>query len=125
MSSENNLADLPSRGCNVSRLIDSEWWSGPQWLYKIETEWPTIQRNVNEKEVSTELNKCSLIQMINNSCNFKASDIFSSYTQLIPFLAWLNRFLSNCRASIDAREVSGIVFQRERNFAVKQRNSYV
>lgn len=38
---EQNPADLISRGSNANDLVQNElWWSDPNWLKKSEDEWP-------------------------------------------------------------------------------------
>ena len=102
---ESNPADLPSRGCSPSQLVASNWWLGPKWLTKSSHEWPDIKREVNEEEVSAEIKKSSMTHMINvDELNFKASEFFSSYSKIVRFLAWMNRFLNNCRNKIRDEE---------------------
>ena len=85
-----NPADLPSRGCSPSQLVASEWWLGPDWLRKPEREWPCAPQQVDENEISKEVKKGALLQMINvNKFEFKASELFSTYTKLLRFLAWV------------------------------------
>ncbi|UYV60640.1 hypothetical protein LAZ67_1001743, partial [Cordylochernes scorpioides] len=49
--SECNPADLPSRGCSLSRLIQSRWWEGPSWLKLSEEFWPSRYKDLNEEEI--------------------------------------------------------------------------
>ena len=43
VSTEQNPADLVSRGINAENIIDNSlWWSGPDWLLKDEDDWPRI-----------------------------------------------------------------------------------
>lgn len=100
-----NPADLPSRGCNSSQLKESEWWLGPSWLREPEPNWPTTILEFNEDEVRSEIKKTTTVHMVNlQETSFKVSDHFSSYTQLITFAAWTQRFVNNCRDSIATRK---------------------
>lgn len=93
-----NPADLPSRGCNPSQLAVSEWWLGPKWLYESESNWPAGEHKFKEEEIKSEIKKSSLTHLINTGDReFKVGEFFSSYSRLIRFLAWVNRFLANCR----------------------------
>ena len=43
VSTEQNLADLVSRGVNVEDLKENAlWWNGPDWLLKDEDNWPRV-----------------------------------------------------------------------------------
>lgn len=54
---EYNPADLPSRGCSAERLVQLQWWEGPEWLRKPKGEWPISTVNINEEEVQQEVKK--------------------------------------------------------------------
>ncbi|XP_051159156.1 uncharacterized protein LOC127280293 [Leptopilina boulardi] len=70
---EMNPADLPSRGCTPSQLVDSQWWLGPLWLYQPESEWPKGRQEIDEKEIIGERNKTIVTQMT-NICNYNVLD---------------------------------------------------
>ena len=45
--SEDNPADLPTRGCSVLQLeANSLWWNGPHWLADSPSTWPSLQPEV-------------------------------------------------------------------------------
>ena len=40
--SEQNPADLPSRGCTIDKLkASTKWWNGPDWLKQNQKNWPS------------------------------------------------------------------------------------
>ncbi|UYV65633.1 hypothetical protein LAZ67_3004912 [Cordylochernes scorpioides] len=59
--SECNPADLPSRGCSLSRLIQSTWWEGPSWLKLSEEFWPSRYKDLNEEEICAERKKTAVV----------------------------------------------------------------
>lgn len=52
-----NIADLPSRGCSANKLIESRWWSGPEWLKLPSTEWPLSEEIPDMELIDTERKK--------------------------------------------------------------------
>lgn len=52
--SAQNPADIASRGCSVSELQDSIWWSARAWLSKNENNWPSKLESP-EKEIEEEI----------------------------------------------------------------------
>ncbi|XP_015189504.1 PREDICTED: uncharacterized protein LOC107073390 [Polistes dominula] len=84
IQSDQNPADLPSRGCSSSQLLESKWWLGPDWLYNTESYWPTSRANINEDEVCTECKKSCLTHMVSlEDASFEATEYFSSCTRRI------------------------------------------
>ncbi|XP_021959629.1 uncharacterized protein LOC110855533 [Folsomia candida] len=59
-----NPADLPSRGCSPSHLINSKWWEGPDWLKKPKSEWPSSKAEADDEEVRAEMKKVSKVSLI-------------------------------------------------------------
>ena len=46
MGTNENPADLPTRGMTVVQLSLSKiWWNGPEWLERPEAEWPKHPKN--------------------------------------------------------------------------------
>ena len=105
MPGELNAADLPSRGCEPVHLIESRWWLGPSWLYEDESKWPSGSYTVDEETLNSETKKTAFVQMINSSdVDFRASKHFKSYTNLLRFLAWIDRFLQKRRLIVSERK---------------------
>lgn len=94
-----NPADLPSRGCNVNKLIYLRWWEGPDWLYQPYTSWPSHDMNWNEEEINEEKRK-TVISSLTDSGNVSEwyYKRFSNYKKLVRFMTWILRFVSNCRS---------------------------
>lgn len=79
-----NPADLPSRGCSPTQLVQFEWWLGPPWLYRSEEDWPIVKSDLIKEEIKSEIKKSTLIHIVKTS-TFNVGDYFSSYNKLIRF----------------------------------------
>ena len=91
VSSEDNPADVISRGSFPSELINRTlWFKGPEWLSKGEKYWPTYNLNVVELP---ELRKLSFVSTIKED---ELLAKFSSFLKLQRVVATCFRFAYNC-----------------------------
>ena len=116
--SEENLADIASRGTTFQNLSqDRLWWFGPIWLTDPETKWPgTVKEFTEEVEVEarSELKKTISLQS-SEAVNISETSVtyssgncspfgikcenHSSLTKLIRVTALVNRFISKLKKS--------------------------
>ncbi|UYV74213.1 hypothetical protein LAZ67_11002500, partial [Cordylochernes scorpioides] len=96
--SECNPADLPSRGCSLSRLIQSRWWEGPSWLKLSEEFWPSRYKDLNEKEICAERKKIAVVTTVKSTDHWYMK-YFSSFIKIVRMMAWIRRFIYNLRSS--------------------------
>ena len=98
--SEENPADLGSRGCFPSDLLASDlWWSGPPWLVTPHAEWPKpIISHDRELPELKEPAVLATTEVYSPLINWMSR--FSSYNRLVRAVAWINRWLYN-RTHID------------------------
>ena len=122
-----NPADLPSRGCDAKKLLESRWWEGPEWLKLPPEEWPSKEEEINEEIVNIELRKTSSrlkeetppkattegIAMIGEKNVPWYLERFSSYAKILRMIAWVLRFTNNSRrihasvgGELSAKEIS-------------------
>nr|CAI5867896.1 unnamed protein product [Callosobruchus analis] len=88
-----NPADIVSRGTYPSQLKECDaWWHGPAYLLKDKTEWPILQEHTK------------ILPEFRKSVNLLASNIelfpferFSSLTKLKRTVAYMLRFINNCK----------------------------
>ncbi|XP_072389367.1 uncharacterized protein [Diabrotica undecimpunctata] len=93
-----NPADLQSRGCTSRHLFQSRWWEGPKWLYESRDKWPSSAATNDEEEVNAERRRTLVTSLVNvyNSCDWHFS-YFSQYSKMVRMVAWIQRFVKNCR----------------------------
>lgn len=104
VSTNDNPADLLSRGTPAENLIHNTlWWQGPKWLSKPNTEWPkeVLPHNTTQlPEMKSEkpIKVCNLVTT--NSGNQVLETLIGRYntdTQLIRTLAYVKRFIHNIK----------------------------
>ncbi|XP_072400786.1 uncharacterized protein [Diabrotica undecimpunctata] len=79
-------------------LFQSRWCEGSKWLYESHDKWPSSAATSDEEEVNAERRKTLVTSRINvyNSCDWHFS-YFSQYTEMVRMVAWIQRFVKNCR----------------------------
>ncbi|CAM1294859.1 Uncharacterised protein r2_g406 [Pycnogonum litorale] len=112
VSTKDNPADLPSRGCKVATLQQSQlWWNGPEWLTTQEREWPTWNvpeiKNENleafNKEVRKPKPKSHCETLITHDSVGQRSEMlinvskYSSLTKLLRITALMFKYIKKCR----------------------------
>ena len=104
VSSGDNPADIGSRGSSEAKIPDL-WWRGPSWLQNYE-EWPTDIVTSPTEETESE---AKLVQTVLTTAIPSKPDELDkvlekhSYWRTMRVTAFVQRFISNCRKSRDAR----------------------
>ncbi len=97
VASSDNPADLASRGSTALNLTESSlWWHGPPWLSLPDTQWPTSGVGSPPRE----LPGTTLVTLTTNITPEPVWDFwtrYSSFSTIIHTLAWVKRFISNCK----------------------------
>lgn len=109
IASEQNPADLASRGTSPSNIVlDSLWWHGPEMFQAPQESWPAL----SSVEVIPELPelRSESIALI-TSCSAPPTFIeyfakFSSFLRLIRTVAYLLRFVQVCRKTLQVTQRS-------------------
>ena len=126
--SENNIADICSRGALPVQFIELKtWFSGPDWLQQPRSCWPISSLSVNTQSLpdsvlpemkSTAVTAILVTGTDNKHDNFEDHVInyYSSFSKLIRTVAWCKRFTTNARLKRPDR-ISGILSVSELNTA--------
>ncbi|XP_032569851.1 uncharacterized protein LOC116800206 [Drosophila sechellia] len=88
VKSEDNPADLASRGVDSNQLINCDfWWKGPKWLADPKEFWPRQQSVEEPVLINTVLN-----DKIDDPI-YELIERYSSIEKLIRIIAYINRFV--------------------------------
>lgn len=90
-----NPADLLSRGCSPSKLVESRWWEGPDWLKGPAENWPAHTEKLDENAINFEKKKAFMSSVETVDAWYVKR--YSSYMKNIRHIAYLLRFGDKCR----------------------------
>ncbi|XP_055306907.1 uncharacterized protein LOC129571167 [Sitodiplosis mosellana] len=102
---EDNPADLISRGMKAQDLVTSDFWKhGPNWLQKDKSEWPKPKLKVTQEDKEAILNECEpqnvSVMLSCTPIGFKEwnlIDRFSDWSKIIRITAIVMRFAHNAQ----------------------------
>ncbi|KRY26929.1 hypothetical protein T01_2962 [Trichinella spiralis] len=107
---QDNPADLASRGCPLSKLAaGSLWHSGPRWLQLDESAWPKLKISHGRTPENMELENRKTVLVMTTSVKFDLRSVmdvarYSSYGKLVRVTAWCLRFIFNARSPMELRQ---------------------
>lgn len=95
-----NPADCASRGILASQLVNHPlWWHGPEWLNLSNTQWPNPRFTPVNLELSQEVKNTPLTVLTSTTPEeWNLLKRFSSWTKLNIVMAYIQRFIHNCRS---------------------------
>ncbi|XP_067206332.1 uncharacterized protein [Linepithema humile] len=100
--SQDNPADLLSRGVMPDLLHNSEiWWHGPSWIKLDKDEWPSESFHASNVQLP-EGRATVLTAKIETKSLHDVFDRFSKYIKLIRVIAFCFRFSKNCKLKTNA-----------------------
>ena len=116
-----NPADLPSRDTSAKDLTNNAiWWNGPEFLYQLETEWPTNESiHFGDEEALKEDAKNAVNithSLVNSTANEPTTpkvdnliDItrFSDLTKLLRVTALVVKFVNKLKSTVRTKSNSG------------------
>lgn len=99
VSSENNIADAASRGLLPLEFVKfTNWWTGPEFLQKPHSEWPTQSiRYINNDHITGEQRKTALLATTSSEMLNSYIDKYSSLQKLQRVFAYVQCFIFNLR----------------------------
>ncbi|XP_003367933.1 Pao retrotransposon peptidase superfamily, partial [Trichinella spiralis] len=106
---QDNPADLASRGCPLSKLAaGSLWHLGPRWLQLDEGAWPRLKigHGKTPENMALESRKTALVMTASVKFDlWSVMDVarYSSYGRLVRVTAWCLRFIFNARLPMELR----------------------
>lgn len=95
--SEDNPADLVSRGISAASIISSSlWFHGPNWLVENSPILTSILINPPEESMEIKKIKFALTSTVQNN---ELIERYSSWNRLIRISTWIRRFIKNSKLS--------------------------
>ncbi|XP_022182788.1 uncharacterized protein LOC111042467 [Myzus persicae] len=93
VKSENNPADIISRGCTPNKLWNNVlWWEGPPWINSNEDEWPQnmLEIKITENEIPEKL-KSDVVSIVAID-EMSIIEKYSSLSKLLRVVAYIMRW---------------------------------
>lgn len=115
---EQNPADLGTRGCRASELKDNTlWWQGPTWLGQGLSDWP---QPIFPRSPEVERRKVESFPAVLSSPD--PLENFSCYARALRVFCYVFRFYNNCSKIYARRHTQDLISQQEISFV---RNRFI
>lgn len=104
-----NPADMISRGCTGSKLCESQlWWQGPEWLRLPKCKWVISNINFNFEVPDQKSNtNISLVVNIEDDNSFKKLiERHSNINKLVRVCAYILRFVNNIKNKKQNKDIN-------------------
>jgi len=105
--SQNNPADLISRGADPTTLATSTfWWNSPEWITRDPSAWPVADFDTPTANLET--------KTVHLALNYQHEDFtqkFSKLNRLLRVIAYCKRFVYNCRQQSANRQHTALTTQ--------------
>lgn len=123
ISTSINPADIASRGCDATELIDNElWWYGPDFLSLPENNWPSSKFDLSEQakndvkaEIKTEERNNQqnpLVAVVSTENDMLFCEKFDNFTKLCAVTAYAMRFIAKCKKSVESRKLNSAAYKK-------------
>lgn len=98
VKTEDNPADVVSRGLKPQNLVDSKiWWYGPSWLIKEQDYWNEISNPIEEINELPEQKPLKLALIVTKSDSPWLLECYSDWAALVRLTAYIYRFINNSK----------------------------
>lgn len=100
VGSQDNPADLISRGCEAKGIMENTiWWNGPRWLSEVSTAWPnTVSEtyNATDTNIPEAKDNTATIKTRSIFCTMKGDDSVLSILSKLSSLSKIVRITAYC-----------------------------
>lgn len=113
-----NPADLPSRGCNAKKLIQSSWWEGPEWLKLPESQWPSEIVVPDDEVMKSERKRivlCAWELSRQKTDTTRITRFTDNYEKMVRYVALMTRIFRNAKKLKKDRETGELSFNELEN----------
>jgi hypothetical protein len=117
VSSEDNAADVASRGCNATELVESGWFQGPSFLWNKEVDFSMEQYDLDDSHEEIKSSACLSVR--SDVCDQISLAKFSSWNKARRIIAFCFLFIHNCRSKC-RRELSASDIQNAEKWMVSK-----
>jgi len=105
--SQDNPADLISRGADPTTLATSTlWWNGPEWIISDPSTWPATDFNFPTADL-----EARNVHLALNNQDEDFTQRFSNLNRLLRVTAYCKRFAYNCRQQPANRQLTALTTQ--------------
>ncbi|XP_025192035.1 uncharacterized protein LOC112592239, partial [Melanaphis sacchari] len=129
VKSEDNPADIISRGCTPEKLQnDILWWEGPPWINSNEDEWPynVSEIKINDNEIPEEKKSLALVTVVNEEIPIiKRYSTLPKLLRVVAYIIrWKQRVVNKIQFTTKTIELSEFNDSKEKLIKIVQQQHF-